>query len=310
MAVLHDLVAGLLLLLASIVSLLGGYEISAQRIVSLEPVSAVILFGGDMMFDRSIRAASEVEGQDYILSCIVSEFDAVDLVVANLEGPITSNPSVSMHSKVGEADNFIFTFPLATADLLARHNIRVVNLGNNHILNFGTRGERETLGALQRASVNYFGDTLSQGIATTSIRGLKFAFVNFNQFSETSSKDTTIAQIRDSRAQGYTTIVYAHWGEEYVAANEMQKKHARAFVDSGAEVVIGSHPHVIQEHEIYKGKHIYYSLGNLIFDQYWNEEVRTGLLVAISFSEQGVDSVREIKTHLERDRRTCAIVNA
>ena len=61
----------------------------------------------------------------------------------------------------------------------------------------------------------------------------------------------------------------------------------------------------MQEHEVYKGKDIYYSLGNLIFDQYWNDAVRTGLLLDIVFDKNGVKSVKEIPVELERDRTTC-----
>lgn len=92
---------------------------------------ATILFGGDMMFERSIRVAMEKKGGDYVFSCIRDVLQSADLVVANLEGPITSHASKSVGSKVGGGGNYTFTFPTSTADLLFRHNIRIVNLGNN-----------------------------------------------------------------------------------------------------------------------------------------------------------------------------------
>ena len=82
---------------------------------------------------------------------------------------------------------------------------------------------------------------------------------------------------------------------------------APVIVDAGAEIVIGSHPHVVEESELYRDKYIYYSLGNFIFDQYWNDDVRRGLLLKVWFTENGVARVQEIPIQLERDGRTCVV---
>ena len=100
-------------------------------------------------------------------------------------------------------------------------------------------------------------------------------------------------------------VVYTHWGEEYVPATDFEKRLAHNLIDGGAEIVIGSHPHVVQEHEVYNGKHIYYSLGNLIFDQYWEPAVSHGLMLEIVFDPNGVASIKEIPVELQKDRRTC-----
>jgi len=81
--------------------------------------------------------------------------------------------------------------------------------------------------------------------------------------------------------------MFAHWGDEYTLnSNDFQKKVARSFIDVEADLVIASHPHVIQESEIYKGKYIYYSLGNYIFDQWFSEDVKAGLAVNFLFSKK------------------------
>ena len=67
------------------------------------------------------------------------------------------------------------------------------------------------------------------------------------------------------------------------------------------------HPHIIQESERYKDVSIYYSLGNFIFDQYFNEEVNRGLLLEVIFTEAGVKSIKEIPIELLRDGRTCPV---
>ncbi len=295
-------------LIALFTGILGSFSHTAAFVaepLTLKSREATVLFGGDMMFDRSIRLAAEREGEDFILSCLDPVLAEADLVVANLEGPITAEPSVSARSAISAPENFTFTFPLSTAKLLARHGIRMVNIGNNHIENFKRAGVLSTIEALNAAGVAYFGDTFEQKVANAEAEGVRFAFINFNQFAYSSSREKSIEQIRAAVADGRIAIVYAHWGDEYVPANDLQKEIAHAFVDAGAEAVIGSHPHVVQEHEVYAGKHIYYSLGNLVFDQYWSEQVRNGLMIRLTFTERGVRSVEEVPVELLRDRRTC-----
>lgn len=257
--------------------------------------SAFIIFGGDMMFDRYIRSVSDTVGGDFILSCVTPLLLNIDLVMANLEGPITDQRPVG---------GLTFTFPPETAELLMRHNIGIVNLGNNHISNFGAEGVRATLSYLDAAGVRYFGDPLEHSVATTTVGGILLAFVNYNQFDHPSSSGV-LQNIRTMRESDFLPVVYTHWGEEYQEATEGQKRLAHEFVDAGAEIVIGSHPHVVQEHEVYQGKHVYYSLGNFIFDQYFSPEVTHGLLLKVQFSASGVTGVEEIPIVLTSDGRTC-----
>ncbi len=271
------------------------------------PKMAVILFGGDMMFDRSVREATEIHGQDFLFSCLRDTLASVDLVVANLEGPITPYPSISVGSIIGSGDNFTFTFPTTTATLLKRHNISVVNVGNNHILNFGDEGVHQTKRWLEEAGVQYFGDphgSEHDRVARREVNGILFSFISWSDWTG-GKRDAVLAQIALERSWGRLPIVYTHWGEEYVSPSERVQNLAHSFIDAGAEIVIGSHPHVVLEHEEYQGKYIYYSLGNLIFDQYFNEQVRSGLMLRIAFTEKGVSSITPIPTYLERDRRTC-----
>lgn len=98
---------------------------------------AKILFVGDMFFDRQIRKIIYSKGEDYIFSCVHDFLKEADAVVGNLEGPITEKASISLVSQPGDSNNFTFTFPTITAKLLAKNNIKIVSLGNNHIGNFG-----------------------------------------------------------------------------------------------------------------------------------------------------------------------------
>jgi poly-gamma-glutamate synthesis protein (capsule biosynthesis protein) len=266
-----------------------------------------VVFGGDLMFDRSIREKLARNGEDYALSCVDEILLPADLVVANLEGPITSNPSMSLGSAVGSPENFTFTFPTTTATMLARHNIRLVNIGNNHIMNFGASGLLETKRWLSAAGVRYFGEpdvAEEERLERLDVKGIPFSFLNWNEWGPGTLSEMN-AQIAREVAFGRRAIVYTHWGDEYVNPTEKMRKLAHAFIDAGAMMVIGSHPHVVQESELYNGKRIYYSLGNFVFDQYWNEDVSTGLLLRVVFTKDGVKGIEELPISIHRDGRTC-----
>lgn len=268
--------------------------------------SVHLLFGGDMLFDRAVRNTIDKKGGEYIFSCIDSKLADADVVVANLEGPITSNGSVSATSTSGDKFNMLFTMPTSTASLLAAHRIGMVNLGNNHIMNFKRAGVLSTIAALDGAQVEHFGDPIYDNVVNKETDGVKFTLINYNEFGGKAS--STIAHIHEARAAGMLPIVYTHWGIEYATTSTTtQQKLAHQFIDEGAEIVIGSHPHVVQEHERYHGKYIYYSLGNFIFDQYFSDDVMHGLLLDVDINDKGVQSVKEIPIVLKKDRRTCVV---
>lgn len=266
----------------------------------IKPPEAQILFVGDMLFDRYIRQVMDARGGDYIFSCIGEFLSNADAVVGNLEGPITSSPSVSMGTTPEQPENFRFTFPPETAELLKKYHVSVVTIGNNHIGNLGIEGIASTKQYLTDAGVAYFGD---DAIYRTKINGVLLSFVNYNEFGN-STPQKVVEMIAAERGTGRIVIVYAHWGEEYQEPPERVRKPAHLFIDAGAVAVFGSHPHIVQEHELYKGKDIYYSLGNFIFDQYWDTSVSRGLAVLLTISKDGV-SAQEYSLQMLRDGRTC-----
>jgi poly-gamma-glutamate synthesis protein (capsule biosynthesis protein) len=212
-------------------------------------------------------------------------------------------------SVIGVPDNYIFTFSPLVAPLLKGHNVDIVNIGNNHTLNFGRDGLVQTKKFLTDAGVLYFGDpdvTESDRVLRTSVNGVSISFVNWSDWTSDNT-DITGNQIKSEVASGRTVVVYTHWGQEYVPVIERVRALAHQFIDDGASIVIGSHPHIVQEHEVYKGRHIYYSLGNFIFDQYWNAEVSHGLTLDTTLTESGVVEIREFPVELLPDGRTCFV---
>ena len=279
----------------------SAHTSSTARVVS----EARILFVGDMFFDRQIRFVSSMQGSTFPFSCIEPLLQSADLVVGNLEGPITANPSVSFGTIPGSPNNYRFTFPTTTATMLYRHNIRVVTLGNNHILNFGWSGLASTHTHLDAVGVGYFGGVAgNEPVYEVSVDGVPLSFVSYNQFGG-SSPGAVANTIDAEKKKGNEVLVFAHWGVEYSTSTATMRSIATLFAVNGAAAVIGSHPHVVGVHEQIASTTVYYSLGNFIFDQYFSSAVMHGLVVLLTISKDGVIGVQEYPTELERDGRTC-----
>jgi poly-gamma-glutamate synthesis protein (capsule biosynthesis protein) len=242
------------------------------------------------MLDRDVMTQTERKGVDSLTDKIHRLFWSQDINLANLEGPITDNQSVSVGTKETEPDHFKFTFDPQTADSALKNlRINLVNLGNNHILNFGTDGLKQTKENLNSDGIKYFGSGEKDDYVVQDLNGLKIAFISYNDFFA-GSKEKAIAEIQDSKNKSDKIIIYAHWGKEYaMSENEKQRKLAHQFIDMGVDLIIGSHPHVVQPIEIYNGKAIFYSLGDFIFDQYFSEDVRERLAVGVSIGKNGFD---------------------
>ncbi len=214
-----------------------------------------------------------------------------------------------------------FSFNPATAGLLAANNVIVASIANNHTYDKGaagydhtkkvlnavgllTPGHPKKVGGGQGASANEF-------VSNFSKNGVSVAFVSFNAFDPSFDREKALAQVAALRASLTATTsttffieVNIHWGTEYEThSNATQQALAHDLIDAGADVIFGHHPHVTQEMEIYRGKHIFYSLGNFIFDQYFSKEVQEGLTVKTSWYADGpqfeLDPIRSIKSQPE-----------
>ncbi len=281
-------------------------ELAAQTENDKMDKPVKILFVGDMMFDRYIRQTAERKGSDFVFAGVAKMLSENDLVIGNLEGPITDKPSVSVGSEIGARDNYIFTFNPGVASELWKNNIKLVSLGNNHIFNFGADGLVQTKENLQNNKVAFFGDPAGEKrIATWNQNGLKLAFVVYNQF-EKDGVAKTLADIKAAKKMNADEVIlYAHWGTEFVGQSDAKiKELAHGFIDGGVDLVIGSHPHVVQGKEQYQGKMIYYSLGNFIFDQYFSHETQQGLAVQLEIDTKKQTTFKELPVTMKTNGQT------
>lgn len=243
-----------------------------------------ILVVGDIMLDRNVRNKINTIGFDEFFKGVKDLLTEPDITVGNLEGPFTNYPSktASLASK-----ELVFTFDPALAPKLAEVGFDILGLANNHTMNFGREGYLSTKKYLQEAGLSYYGDPNNKdGLnVITERNGIVIGIVGFHEFTYINF-DKVFAEIERIRPQVDFLIVSPHWGNEYEPQpKENMKKWAHQFIDSGADVVIGAHPHVIGDVEEYNSKKIFYSLGNFVFDQYFSKETSEGLVVKIDLEK-------------------------
>jgi len=248
--------------------------------------STTFVFAGDGMFDRLVYHNFKSAGLDDIFKKFSNRvFWGVDLSMVNLEGPISDSAITDDIT----SDNLIFNFPSETAKMLKNIKINAVSLANNHTSNAGVGGFETTKKILDQNSIKYAGTLSSIGNESVlKINGeIPISVVAVNILS---AGGDLKSQIADEKAQGRFVIIYPHWGSEYKTTHSSaQSSLAHAWIDSGADMIIGSHPHVVQDVEIYKGKPIVYSLGNFVFDQIFSRETQQGLILAGVIRDKSLD---------------------
>jgi poly-gamma-glutamate synthesis protein (capsule biosynthesis protein) len=186
-------------------------------------------------------------------------------------------------------------------------------LANNHILNFGWQGLASTKKYLDEAGIEYFGAPNGQRNIIKEINGVKIGFISYNEFYGHNEEEEklVIEEIEKIKTETDLVIIFSHWGPEYrLTPTDAVKELAHKFINGGADLIIGSHPHVSEPMEEYNGKRIYYSLGNFVFDQYFDEDVRNGMGVVVKVNlETKQLNFEEIKFYLQSGGQTIELNN-
>lgn len=213
--------------------------------------------GGDYNSDAHTRFDSYVaeNGYDYFLSNVSDIFEEDDITFVNLEGPLT----VSNTKREGRTFNF--KGAPEYVQILTGASVELAGLANNHALDFGTDGLYETADVLEDAGVGYCG---YGEIWRKRINGIDVSCLSVTEWDYTVSDLKDI--VKSERDWCDVLVVMIHWGEERVYdPTDEQERYGHALIDAGADLVLGSHPHVVGAVEQYKGKYIVYSLGNFCF---------------------------------------------
>lgn len=267
-----------------------------------------LLFTGDMMFDRGVARHAAQYGPESLMKGVWDLFHpkgpGFDGIIGNLEGTITTEPSIA------QKNNKIlhFTFDPKFAQVVKDAGYTAVSLANNHAMDFYKAGFRSTQKFLDEVGVLRFGSPYNDVDQTVSFmaKGKRVCLVGYHDLYE-HDESPIVTEIIRVRPDCSLVIVMPHWGNEYeLQESERQRKVAHAFIDAGADMIIGAHPHVVQPVEIYRGKAIFYSLGNFVFDQglsFWTEH---GLAVQVIVHQDGRQDFTLIPTVLNKTRVSVA----
>jgi hypothetical protein len=259
-----------------------------------------LVFAGDVMLDGGPGHAI-VHGTDPFAE-FASIFHKADIAVCNLECAVAEGGEQVLKP-------YTFRGPLESIPLLKKH-FSAINLANNHSCDFGKAAFLDQLALLKKAEIPYFGGGRNSEEAYRPLifnrNGLRIALLGFNRFPPKAfaaspeepgtawlDEPDVVKAIKSAREENHADIVipYLHWGrEDTPGPTTEQKELARRLIDAGASAIIGTHPHVIQTVDIYKGCPIVYSLGNMVFDYYpVDPEVWTGWIVELNFSKPADD---------------------
>lgn len=243
---------------------------------------AHLLFAGDIMLARGVEYKIGKTNLDYPLGDIKDFISKADLSIANFEGTIRDEPNQ-------ELDGFTFDTTPTIAAIVPAAGFDVVSLSNNHSNNYGTAIVKYTRQTLTDIGITSFGDpyTSKDFVAHKVVNGIPISFIGFHAFGE--DPESILSIIESEKAAGNFVIVFPHWGNEYqFTPSPAQTEAAHLFIDSGADAIVGAHPHVIQTYENYKGVPIIYSLGNFLFDQDFSVATQQGLALGFDVNDSSI----------------------
>ncbi len=204
-----------------------------------------------------------------------------DLTIANLETTFTDSTT-----KVTKKFNFKGDFDYT--NILKSGSVEVVNLANNHTYDYGEEGYTDTIEALKKANIPYFG---YEDYSIIEVQEMQIGLAGITGWDETSAKENTEKAIQYFHENNTDLIILTyHWGiEREYKQNVVQESIGRYAIEKGADLVIGHHPHVLQGIEQYQGKYIVYSLGNFVFGGNRNPSDKDTMIFQETFSfEDGV----------------------
>lgn len=280
-------------------------------IIHAEETDITMLFVGDIMLaERPGQLIAQ--GRDPFFY-VRSIFRAADIRIGNLECAV---------SQKGKVEDKTYTFrahPRVITTL--KKYFDAVSVANNHAGDFGPVAFEDMLYQLEKKQLAYFGGGRTLRAAhepyLTTVKGKKIAVLGYDGFFPRSFEaledragvawldtDFIVADIKRAREahRADWVIVVPHWGWEYEKiASSHQQTLAHLMIDSGADAVVGGHPHVTQNIEIYKNKPIIYSLGNFVFNGFHDKETTTGWIALLTLTANAEVKWKTITVRLDKN---------
>ncbi len=262
------------------------------------PPSVRLVFAGDSVLDDAAGELIAQGGDPF--AHFASTFAGADIRITNLECVIASD---------GAASDKMYTFRAhpRVIPVLQRH-FDAVALANNHSGDFGPQAFAQMLTLFKQANLPQVGGGMNLKQAHAPLifnrKGLRIAVLSYNEFHPRSFEagahlpgvawsedEQVVADIMAARRVHRADLVIPimHWGwENELTANPRQRQLARRMIDAGADAVIGGHPHVTQDIDLYRGKPIVYSVGNFVMKETDNDNQRKAWVLQLDIDRQGV----------------------
>lgn len=268
-----------------------------------EPQVLRLMLTGDLYLGNWAEKVSKQKGPGYLFAGVQPLLDRADVLAGNYDGVLSLKGSVLVPKE------YTLRSDPAMAKEMASAGYDFLSLANNHTMDFGPAALFEMLKVLDENGIRYAGAgrnlAEARRAAFVTVDGVKFAFLAYSRtypedFWATSSKPGTAfaadsqvkADVAAVRPLADVVVVSFHWGGERVTVPRgYQVSLARLSIDSGADVVFGHHPHVLQGIEIYRGKVIAYSLGNFLFG-FYTQNAKDSVLLEVVLRDRKVSEVR------------------
>ncbi|MFR5602452.1 MAG: CapA family protein [Lachnospiraceae bacterium] len=265
-----------------------------------EDSDITLLFAGDVLLSDHVLGAYDQAGgiQGVLDENLLQVIRDADHFMVNQEFPFSERGSAAADKQ------YTFRLPPSRVHILQEMGIDMVTLANNHALDFGTDALLDTGTTLDQAGIRYVGagENLDRAkkLETVEIKGKTIGFLGASRVIPVTSwgagentpgmlvtYDPTMVleEIKKAKEICDYVVVYVHWGIERETMPETyQRTMGKQYIDAGADLVIGSHPHVLQGLEYYKGKPIVYSLGNFVF----GSSIPKTMLLQATLGEDGI----------------------
>ncbi|MDF2672021.1 MAG: hypothetical protein K0R09_286 [Clostridiales bacterium] len=261
----------------------------------------IISFTGDILLDRDVRKKILQEGKEYPYEYAKDILNKSDIVYGNLECPLLNEGTPTIKRR-----ELIFKGDESNSIVLKEAGYSILNLANNHAMDYGSDGLLNTINVLKDSSIKWLGggtdNESSHKPVFISKNGIKVGFLGYSIFPPEGyvyledkpdiarySKRLTPVDIKKAKSQCDFLVVTFHWGKEFsYYPSDLQRSAAHLAINSGCDMVIGHHPHVLQGIENYRGKSIFYSLGNFIFDKQVPPGTDESIILNIRIDRNGV----------------------
>lgn len=296
---------------SDLISPLGGH-IPTSFPTPPPPQEVTLAFAGEMILARTVaQKINQYRDYKYPFYKVSDVLAAADFAFATLEAPLSGENIPCAYGCL------VFVGDAAAIEGIKFSGIDGVSLAANHIMDGELKGLKDTLELLDQNGIFHTGAGINAGEAQKPIfqklGDTKFAFLAYNDVPPQEytagdkkpglawlAKEEAVKNIQGAKRQAQVVVVAFHWGQEYTAIpTQRQKEMAHTAIDSGADLVIGDHPHWIQPIEFYQDKLIIYGIGNFVFDQMWSEQTRLGLIVLTTFTGNQLTRVKLLPIKIE-----------